>query len=86
MSTLTMYGRPDCDDTDYVRGYLQQHQVPFTEVNIDNDADANSFVIFINRGNRVTPTLILDDSRVKMIMAEPNDRELDTLIQRLGTK
>ena len=83
MKSLIIYSRPDCDDSDHARQYLNDRNVSFSEVNIDVDKDAETFVIFINQGNRVTPTLVLNDGRMKTIAAEPTDFELDTLIQQL---
>ncbi len=83
MATLVMYGRPDCEDTDHARDYLSARKIPFSEVNIDADQNANAFVIFINGGSRLTPTLVLDDGRTKTIIAEPSDSELDRLVEKL---
>jgi len=76
MPAITMYGAVDCDDTARTRAYLQSHQVLFSEISIDNDPAAEQFVIFINRGFRSTPTLVIGEGKRKVILTEPTDEEL----------
>lgn len=59
-------------------GYL------FQEVNIDQDDEAERFVIFINRGYRSTPTLVFGEGKFKIIAIEPTDGDLDQVLIRAG--
>ncbi len=77
---LTLYGATDCDDTQRTRHQLQQRGVAFEEINIDQDAPAERFVIFINHGYRSTPTLVLGAGKVKLVVTEPDDEELERLL------
>lgn len=52
--------------------------MPFREVNIDRDAEAERFVIFINGGFRSTPTLVIGEGKRKVILTEPTDEELES--------
>lgn len=81
---LTLYGATDCDDTERTRARLRALGVPFDEINIDHDPAAEQFVIFINRGYRSTPTLVLDGGKIKMIATEPTADELDRLLAQAG--
>ncbi len=81
---LTLYGAMDCDDTEHTRNRLRELGVPFYEVNIDHDAEAERFVLFINRGYRSTPTLVFGEGKFKIIVTEPIDEELDQVIIRAG--
>ena len=76
---LVMYGATDCDDTQRTRERLRQAGVSFGEVNIDHDAEAERFVVFINGGYRSTPTLVFDRGRRKVVLTEPTDAELDEI-------
>jgi len=78
--SLTIYGATDCDDTERTRDYLRARNVPFHEINIDHDPAADQFVVFINQGYRSTPTLVLDEGKRKIIVTEPTNAELDTLL------
>ena len=79
--TLTMYGATHCEDTERTRIYLQRRGIPFRDINIDHDLDAERFVIFINDGNRDTPTLVLGSGRFKSILTEPSDEELEEVLK-----
>lgn len=79
---LTLYGATDCDDTERTRNRLRELGVPFREVNICHDPEAERFVIFINRGYRSTPTLVFGEGKYKIIVTEPTDRELDQALIR----
>ncbi|MCC7448146.1 MAG: glutaredoxin family protein [Anaerolineae bacterium] len=78
--SLTIYGATDCDDTERTRNYLRACNVLFHEVNIDHDPAADQFVMFINKGYRSTPTLVLDEGKRKIIVTEPTNAELDILL------
>ncbi|MEW6086671.1 MAG: glutaredoxin family protein [Chloroflexota bacterium] len=81
---LTLYGATDCDDTERTRDRLRELGIPFREVNIDHDPEAERFVIFINRGYRSTPTLVFGEGKFKIIVTEPTDQELDQVLIRAG--
>jgi len=76
---IILYGATDCDDTERTRNHLHALHIPFHEVNIDHDPEAEKFVIFINNGYRSTPTMVLGSGRLKTILTEPSDEELDEL-------
>ena len=78
---ITMYGAGDCDDTAALRQYFQQEGVPFREINIDNDATAEQFVVFINAGFRSTPTLVLGSGKQKIILTEPTPKEFEGVLE-----
>lgn len=40
---------------------LQERDVPFTEVDVEQDPSAASFVESVNDGNRVVPTVLYSD-------------------------
>ncbi|MFQ5433285.1 MAG: glutaredoxin family protein [Anaerolineae bacterium] len=74
---IVMYGSTTCDDTERSRNHLQALGIPFREVNIDHDPEAEQFVIFINGGYRSTPTLVIGEGKLKTILTEPTNAELD---------
>lgn len=81
---LALYGATDCDDTERTRTWLHKLGVPFHEVNIDHDPEAEQFVILINRGYRSTPTLVFGEGKLKIIATEPTDEELGLALMRAG--
>jgi mycoredoxin len=81
---LTVYGGDDCDDTEHVTGRLREWGVPFREVILERDPEAERFVVFINGGFRSTPTLVFGDGRLKTVLTEPTDEELAGALERAG--
>jgi glutaredoxin len=79
---IILYGATDFDDTERTRNYLEAHHIPFHEVNIDRDKEAERFVIFINNGCRSTPTLVIGEGKMKTILTEPTNQELDEFFSR----
>ncbi len=77
MPAIILYGARDCDDTQRTRAYLQANRVPFEEISIDQDAEAERFVLFINKGFRSTPTLVIGDGQRKVVLTEPTNEALD---------
>jgi mycoredoxin len=76
-----MYGRDDCDDTEAIREYFKTSHIDFREVNINEDREAEQFVIFINDGFRSTPTLILGTGKHKTILTEPSTNEIESILK-----
>ncbi len=81
---ITLYGATHCDDSERTRKHLKAAGIPFREVNIDHDPDAERFVIFINRGNRSTPTVVIGDGQIKVVVTEPSNEDLDGLLADAG--
>ncbi len=81
---LTLYGATDCDDTERTRNHLRQLGIPFTEVNIDVDVEAERFVVFINLGYRSTPTLVFGEGKRKIVLTEPTNEELVQVLVEAG--
>jgi len=82
--SITLYGATDCDDTERTRHHLNARGVPFHEVNIDDDRTAEQFVIFINGGYRSTPTLVIGEGKLKHVITEPTDAQLEELLAQMG--
>lgn len=81
---ITMYGATHCGDTIRVRRTLQSMSIPFGDINIDHDLEAESFVLFINGGNRTTPTIVVGEGKWKLVVIEPDNQEVDEMLRRTG--
>lgn len=57
---IGMYTRRGCEDSDAARQFLEQHHIPFEEVDIDKTREALEFVMSVNEGKRRTPTFNVD--------------------------
>lgn len=82
VATLVLYGRPTCEDTAITRDRLRVVGAPFREIDVDQDPAAAAFVESVNRGNRVTPTLVLGST--PEVLAEPGVAALDEALRRAG--
>jgi mycoredoxin len=82
--TLTMFGSTTCDDTQRIRAHLNQLGIEYAEVNIDEDLASEQFVIFINGGFRSTPTLVLAAGKLKSVLTEPSNAELEAVLGAAG--
>lgn len=58
---LTMYTTSWCGYCVRLKSQLERFEVPFSEVNIEEDPDAAAFVGSVNGGNHIVPTVLLPD-------------------------
>lgn len=72
-SGLIVYGTRWCADCLRTRRYLESHAIPFQWIDIDQNKDAERFVIVTNHGNRSVPTIIFPDGS---ILVEPSNLRL----------
>jgi mycoredoxin len=75
---IKVYGTQWCGSVTRVRRLLDGHNIPYTFVNINQDADALHFVLETNHGNRSVPTILFPDGS---ILVEPSEA---ALAQKLG--
>jgi len=78
---LTLYGHPACPAVGPVRAMLGQSKVPYTYVNIRQDAEAAARVRAINHGNESVPTLVFPDGST---LTEPSVGALKAKLESLG--
>jgi glutaredoxin-like protein len=70
---IIFYGTNWCYSSRRARAFLDQHQIPYTWVDIDKDAEAAKIVEKINKGNRSVPTIVFPDGS---ILVEPSATQL----------
>ncbi len=59
--TVTMFTTTWCGYCQRLKSQLKRGQIPFTEVNIEDDEASAAFVMQVNRGNQTVPTLLFPD-------------------------
>lgn len=77
---ITVYGAYWCPDCRRSKQFLGEHQIPYNWVNIEEDSQAEQFVIQKNNGKRIIPTIVFADGSH---LVEPSNAEL---AQKLGLK
>lgn len=70
---IVVYGTTWCPDCRRATRVLDDHQISYHYVNIDEDTAAVDYVIRINAGNRSVPTIVFPDGS---ILVEPSNARL----------
>ena len=78
--TITLYGAYWCPDCRRSKQFLGEHQIPYTWIDIEQDAAAEQYVIDKNDGKRIIPTIVFDDGS---FLVEPSNA---ALAAKLGLK
>ncbi len=79
-SGIVLYGAHWCPDCRRSKQFLGEHQIPYTWVDIEQDAAAEHFVIEKNAGKRIIPTIVFEDGS---FLTEPSNA---ALAAKLGLK
>jgi glutaredoxin-like protein len=77
-ATITIYGTNWCGDCRRTRRFLDYHKIPYEWIDIDQDKEAEQFVLKTNRGMRSVPTILFPDGSV---LVEPSNTKV---AQKLG--
>lgn len=73
---VLIYTTEWCGDSRRAVNFLDQHQIPYRAIDIDEDEDAAKTVETLNRGYRSTPTILINGEHVA---TEPRIDELAKL-------
>ena len=82
MSTesIKVYGADWCPDCHRAKNYLEQQQVPFQWINVDQNDEAQAYVREMNDNKLIMPTILFPDGTV---MVEPSNAALSRKIKEL---
>jgi len=58
---LTVYSTADCGYCHRLKTQLDREEIPYTNVDVEQDQDAAEYVMSVNGGNRVVPTVRFTD-------------------------
>ena len=78
MADIIMYGTTWCPDCTRAKRVLEHHNVPYTWINIEEDAAARARVQEINGGYMSVPTILFPDGSV---LVEPANSELEAKLE-----
>ncbi|MBI4506187.1 MAG: FAD-dependent oxidoreductase [Chloroflexi bacterium] len=73
MAEIRMYGTTWCPDCKRAKRFFGEQRVPYTFVDIDEDAEGRRIVEQANQGKRIIPTIFFPDGS---ILVEPSNAEL----------
>jgi mycoredoxin len=57
VDTIRVYSTRWCPDCRWTKQFLRERGIPFEEINVDEDPDAEDLVLRVNDGRRKVPTL-----------------------------
>ena len=80
-SSITVYGTSWCGDCRRAQRVLDQHQVKYDYVNIEQDEVARRYVEQVNNGYQSVPTILFPDGS---IMVEPSSAALAQKLSSLS--
>ena len=69
-----MYATFWCGDCRRAERYLKKHNIEYELINIDKDKQAEKYVLEINHGKRIVPTILFPDGS---ILVEPSNSQLE---------
>jgi len=70
---ITVYGAYWCPDCQQAKKFLGEQFIPFKWVDIEQDKEAEQFVLEKNAGKRIIPTIVFEDGTS---LVEPSNAEL----------
>jgi mycoredoxin len=76
---ITVYTRPWCGTSARVKRWLDEREIPYTDIDITQDPAAARTVEKLNDGYQSVPTILLDGVHVA---TEPSNMELEQLFGR----
>ncbi len=74
---ILVYGTRWCGDTKRTRLFLEDHNIKYLFIDIDQDRDGERIVRNLNEGARSVPTIVFPDGR---ILVEPDEYTLEKTI------
>lgn len=72
-SEIIVYGSDWCGDCRRARRFLNQYSISYQWVNIEQDKNAEKYVLVVNKGMRSIPTILFQDGS---ILVEPTNAQL----------
>ena len=70
---IQVYGADWCGDCRRAKAFMEQHDVHFEWIDVEDDPEAREVVVRLNNGKRIIPTIIFPDGS---ILVEPSNAEL----------
>lgn len=77
---ISLFGAHWCPDCRRSKQFLGEHQIPYNWIDIEQNPEAERFVLEKNKGKRIIPTIVFSDGS---FLVEPSNAELAA---KLGLK
>jgi mycoredoxin len=77
---LTVYSTTWCGPCKRLKSQLAREGISFDEIDIERDPEAAAFVMSVNDGNQVVPTVVIETSNGRVVRTNPSAREVKALL------
>ena len=78
-SQIVMYAVEWCPDCRRAKFFMKRKNIPYLEIDVNSDKNAEAFVKELNNGNRSVPTIIFPDGSK---VVEPSTQEMEEKFSR----
>ena len=72
-NVIQVYGTSWCPDCTRSKEFLTDKNVPFEWFDVDEDEEKRKYVVEVNNGKQIVPTILFPDGSV---LVEPSNRQL----------
>lgn len=79
--TIILYGTPTCADCFHSRLWLDEHKIPYKDINVAENEELTNYITNLNNGLRKTPTIVFPDGS---FLVEPTNKDLEDHLKKLG--
>ncbi|MEV0350980.1 glutaredoxin domain-containing protein [Nonomuraea sp. NPDC050680] len=78
---LTVYSTTWCGPCKRLKSQLAREGISFDEIDIERNPDAAEFVMSVNNGNQVVPTVVIETPAGRVVRTNPSAREVKALLE-----
>ncbi|MBB6344844.1 mycoredoxin [Nonomuraea muscovyensis] len=77
---LTVYSTTWCGPCKRLKSQLAREGISFRDIDIERDPAAAEFVMSVNNGNQVVPTVVVETAGGRVVRTNPSAREVKALL------
>ena len=70
---ILIYGADWCGDCRRAKAFMDEHDISYQWIDVQDDAEATELVMKLNDGKRIIPTIVFEDDS---ILVEPSNSQL----------
>ncbi|MFC4012190.1 glutaredoxin domain-containing protein [Nonomuraea purpurea] len=78
---LTVYSTTWCGPCKRLKSQLAREGISFDEIDIERDPVAAEFVMSVNNGNQVVPTVVIETAKGRVVRTNPSALEVKALLE-----
>ncbi|MGR6914753.1 glutaredoxin domain-containing protein [[Actinomadura] parvosata] len=78
---LTVYSTTWCGPCKRLKAQLTREGISFDDIDIERDPSAAEFVMSVNNGNQVVPTVVIETPKGRVVRTNPSALEVKALLE-----